>query len=204
MPLRFRKFTAHQQAHGFTLIESAIVLGIVGLVVAGIWIASQALSQKAALAKANEGLIQLAQNIQNNLTITQASQIGNGTYIANTARKAGWVPADWIRNNQIAFPLGAPLDYMSVWGPQWRVQIGLTGLTQDVCMQLITQFTSRYNSSNSGSNAYSSGGLVDVFWYTLGGASTGTNSFPLTGTATQCPYTTNSNTLFFTFALTRT
>ena len=59
---------AHKTRRGFNLIEAAIVLGVVGLVIGGIWVGAAALKQRHFEQKFMEGLLVLATNAQKYLS----------------------------------------------------------------------------------------------------------------------------------------
>lgn len=60
--------TRKNNKHGFSLIEAAIVLAVVGLVVAGIWVAAATLKQRWFEQQFMEGLLVLATNAQKYLS----------------------------------------------------------------------------------------------------------------------------------------
>ena len=60
--------TRHNHKRGFNLIEAAIVLGVVGLVIGGIWVAAASLKQRWFEQQFMEGLLVLAQNAQKYLS----------------------------------------------------------------------------------------------------------------------------------------
>ena len=53
------KVVNRKSRRGFNLIEAAIVLGVVGLVIGGIWVAAAAVQQNLREADASKGLIQI-------------------------------------------------------------------------------------------------------------------------------------------------
>lgn len=54
---------AHTQK-GFNLIEAAIVLGVVGLVIGGIWVAAAAVSENHKIKQATSGVLSIVENIR--------------------------------------------------------------------------------------------------------------------------------------------
>lgn len=78
---------------GFNLIEAAIVLGIVGLVVAGIWAAAAAAYENMRQQAASKNLLAYAQAIKNYYAGSGATQVQT----VNTALiAAGLVPKDML------------------------------------------------------------------------------------------------------------
>jgi len=81
-------------SRGFSLIEAAIVLGIVGLVIGGIWAASSALNRKWRIEQLLEGLSVVYQN-----AITMhAGQDLSLTASSNPALTAMMAPSSWVQN----------------------------------------------------------------------------------------------------------
>lgn len=54
-----------KRQRGFNLVEAAIVLGVVGLVIGGIWVAAAAVQSNLRKSDASKGLIQIVQNVRN-------------------------------------------------------------------------------------------------------------------------------------------
>ncbi len=94
---------------GFNLIEAAIVLGIVGLVVAGIWAAAGAAYENMRQQNTSKDLLALAQNIKNFYAGSGATTID--TSVANMVNM-GVVPKGMIAGTSatpiLAHPWGAP------------------------------------------------------------------------------------------------
>lgn len=87
---------------GFNLIEAAIVLGVVGAVIGGIWVAATTISYNYHKQQFLQGLLSLQTNAARYLT--QKMPPGNGYYISNTAvyPKAFYdliYPKEWTRFN---------------------------------------------------------------------------------------------------------
>ena len=94
---------------GFTLIEIAIVLTIVGLVIGGIWLAASTVTTNNKSRQAQEQAVQIIQSIKNGF----ASQTGAApaTGVTTTvAKNAGWFPASSVRGGftSHAFVSGTP------------------------------------------------------------------------------------------------
>ena len=95
--------TARKKHRGFNLIEAAIVLGVVGLVIGGIWVAAASVIQNQRVNKTVAAFGQIYAGVRNLFKGQQIAvntviyQIGMNTTIID----AGIVPADLVTNGQI-------------------------------------------------------------------------------------------------------
>ncbi len=106
---------AHKK-RGFNLIESAIVLGVVGLVIGGIWVAAAAVNNNYKVSKTVSDLVLVVKNIQGLISFQDAERIvldaglscGAGAMadITGTTSAAGVFPYDWIRSGVVKHPFG--------------------------------------------------------------------------------------------------
>lgn len=69
--------TGKYRQRGFSLIEAAIVLAVVGLVLGGIWVAAAAMYENYKVNKTVEGIFSTARNIQNLISIRDAEAFGH-------------------------------------------------------------------------------------------------------------------------------
>jgi hypothetical protein len=95
-----------ERRRGFNLIESAIVLGFVGLVIGGIWVSAKAVSDKWKAERIVSGLLLMVDGARNLFPPRLwPPEIAPGyTTINTTAISAGIVPTDWVRGNKIYTP----------------------------------------------------------------------------------------------------
>ena len=94
---------------GFNLIEAAIVLGIVGLVVGGIWVAATSVYANLRTKQATDQLLQIAQSMRS-LYATQVNA-ANAAAVNITTSVATVFPADMLRVN----PPTAAGDTLNPW-----------------------------------------------------------------------------------------
>lgn len=86
---------------GFNLIEAAIVLGIVGLVVGGIWAAASSAYENMRQQSAAKQILALVQGIKNYYANSGAGAIAGEANLVNF----GIVPKDMVAGTQIVSPL---------------------------------------------------------------------------------------------------
>lgn len=77
---------------GFTLVELAIVLAIIGIVIAGIWAAAATVSRRNREAKATQYLLQIVQNVRS----LYAKQQDNTDLTIQNLITAGAIPSEMV------------------------------------------------------------------------------------------------------------
>jgi len=106
----------------FSLIEVAIVLGVLALVIGGIWAAASSVSEKRKLADALSGLISIsgrATSIFSRSAIAATPNSGavGGADVAATLINASAIPAPWVRGTSVVDPWGEPMDLLVITTP---------------------------------------------------------------------------------------
>ncbi len=131
---------------GFNLIESAIVLGVVGLVIGAIWVASAKFYEDYKVNKTVEGVLSASRNIQNLISIRDAAAIGwEGATTTMAVAKAAAFPEDWVNKNAINYttilkhPFGGRIQVTNT-GPSY-FWIGLFGLPVSACVKLVVNIS---------------------------------------------------------------
>ncbi len=96
--------TRRPQQAGFNLVEAAIVLGIVGLIVAGIWTAASAVYENLRLSRGTQQVLAIVQNVRT-LYGSQAN-MGNTTaaIINDSLRAARVFPGEMVNGTVISHP----------------------------------------------------------------------------------------------------
>ena len=89
---------------GFSLVEAAIVLGVVGLVIGGIWVAASAISSTLKVNRAVTGILQTADNLRH--IVPRSVATGSWVNISTLALHSGAVPRDLLINGAIKSPWG--------------------------------------------------------------------------------------------------
>lgn len=89
----------HNHKRGFSLIEAAIVLAVVGLVVAGIWWAAGSVIERWKVNSLTTALLQIDQKARELFPKQMwPSEPGGSTSITNTLIQSGGVPKDMVLN----------------------------------------------------------------------------------------------------------
>lgn len=180
---------ALREEQGFNLIEAAIVLGIVGIVIGGIWIAASMTFESLKQQSASKGLLSMSDSLK-----TMYNGVPTGTAIDTVPNliSTNAIPADWQNGAAAAkSPFGGAV---TIGGTVGAATITLAGLTKAQCMALVNRIG---NSRPSPTLRSINGGGTAV---TNGGAGTaGFGSITAASAAGACP--TASNSVVFTFDL---
>lgn len=130
--------TTHRR--GFNLVEAAIVLGIVGLVIGGIWVAASAVQSNLRKSDASKAIIQMVQNVR----IMYDGQAPGATgSITSAVINAKAVPADFINGTNIINPWnGAVTVSLAQAGSQVdSIDVAFNSMPKDVCIELTSRNT---------------------------------------------------------------
>jgi prepilin-type N-terminal cleavage/methylation domain-containing protein len=151
---------------GFSLIEVAIVLGIIGLVIGGIWVASAAVQTNLREAIASEGLLQIVQNVRSNYNGQSPSATADITAdLVSTLS----IPADLLQGTQTRTPwntaITVALDNSS--GLVDRFTVTFAAVPRVSCVELVARNT----------NITIGTGLVNIV--VNGGTATTLTTFPV-------------------------
>lgn len=182
---------------GFSLIEAAIVLAIIGLVIGGIWIAAAKVTEERLITKTIADIILTVKNVQGLMSRSTADAIGD-TYIHPTIRNAGGFPADWINGSVIRDPFGGVVTLRSI--PNGintaRFDFTITAVPPAACLRLLAAISSHFPSHAFADNQ--AGGLMLM---QVTQTSWSSYLFPYTPNGSECVST--GNTMVFTFAYTQ-
>lgn len=148
------------QRRGFNLVEAAVVLGVVGLVIGGIWVAAADVRNRQKASGVLSDIILLSKDVQRIFPLESYPTTNNSnTAVTITALKAGIMPATWYTPNasgsynslSIASPYGqgypnGNIVSLGFWNNSYRLAIGIagreggytTGMTQQDCNYLVT------------------------------------------------------------------
>ena len=178
-----------KRQRGFNLIEAAIVLGVVGLVIGGIWVAAAAVQENLRNGDASKGLIQIVQNVRNlyyGQTPTATATITTDLISANA------IPSNFISNSTTATnPWNGAIAVRITGASYDQIQIDYVSVPKSSCIALTSQNT------NISTGTGLSSVIIDA---TTGGTDATITTFPLTPTtaAADCGST---NTITWQFGL---
>lgn len=134
---------AARKKRGFNLIESAIILAVIGLVIGGIWAASTGFYEDHKVSKTIQDIDVAARNIQNIISISDSANIGNGTGITALVRDSGAFPAGWVKGSSIKNPFGGNVSLSNYYGATYNnFNIQLFGIPRSACIKLIVKISS--------------------------------------------------------------
>ncbi len=139
---------------GFSLVESAIVLAVVGLVLGGIWVASAAIYERYRVNKTVEGVLTAAKNIQKLISVRDATQKaindgvscgGGGSALDSFLIPANIFPKDWFNGSSIKQPFGGGVssrNYCTYFSLQ------LWNLNPSQCIDVLVNLSSKMYMTN--------------------------------------------------------
>lgn len=78
-----------ERPRGFNLIEAAIVLGVIGLVIGGIWVAASEVNKRNTANQIARDTMYFMQSCYNHISGRQSIGSGIGTI---EAQRMGWIP----------------------------------------------------------------------------------------------------------------
>jgi len=187
-----------RKTHGFNLIESAIVLGIIGLIIGGIWLAGATVSEQRIISNLSSATLQTVQNVRN--TLKGQTLPHSFTWLHEMLINGKMLPANWTSTeSQVIYSengswtnLGIeydPTEYAPSGG--YGLVVAFTDkLTDSQCIKLVSSITSRFTDRS------------DLMTVAIG-SSTYLRSFPVdTATITsQCTTRGGNPSVIFVFSI---
>ena len=136
------KTKLNKRQRGFNLIEAAIVLGVVGLVIGGIWVAAAAVQSNLRESDASKGLLQIVQNVRN-LYYGQSPTTTTTTDITTALISANAIPGDFIISTSSARnPFNGAVTVSLTGNPNDTIAVSFAGVPKDSCIELTSKNTS--------------------------------------------------------------
>ncbi|NCC02723.1 MAG: hypothetical protein EOM37_01550 [Proteobacteria bacterium] len=127
----------------FTLIEAAIVLGIIGLVLSGIWAATSVVRREASTQNSIQHIAVIAQNIRKLYSGRSAFTSAPGTDITQMLVNAGSFPREMFEDPTSVIPrtdFGTPVRVLISTSTQFQIVLD-PNLPADVCGTILTKTT---------------------------------------------------------------
>lgn len=179
---RFQKYSSPR---GFTLLEATIVLAILGIVTAGIWVASASAIAADKRKRLAEDVITTVSNIRD---YVKNVDVPTGTTVTTTNIMAlGLFPNDTIRNGTPFTPYNTNLTAQYTAN---NITIGIANIPSDACVDLLY---SHFGGTQGGNLPLDMG----FIGYT---SSTGTSSDVTFATVTSVCATSSSSTISLIFS----
>lgn len=131
---------------GFNLIETAIVIGVVGLVIGGIWVAASAVNDHFKVSQTAKDVLSICDSTTRVFNMV-SSGAGRNDLMATIAADAGVLPETWVVNGAVQSPIGgsvfmsqfdADFDDVGFWGKiGGDIAVYLTDVPQKYCRQFL-------------------------------------------------------------------
>ena len=150
-----RNFKHRRDLHGFSLIESAIVLGVVGVVLGMIWIAANAISERYKLNQLESGMVQIHRGFLRTFEnqpwpFTSGGDVSMVSFVV----AAGFAPQDMICATNCLRNFLSPTDHINGWttslmiyGSPTALKFSLDNLTESQCINVIVKIGNSMNNS---------------------------------------------------------
>lgn len=178
--------STHTQRSAFSLIEAAIVLGVIGLVLGGIWIATSSMSDSRKITNTARAILQVASAAKANIPASMWSN-SSSQDITTTAISMGLIPKDFIQNGSFYNPWGGTMSLKLPNGAAGvcasgsnneRLEVVVRNIPEHVCRRLITNITANFRDTTD---------LCDVHInVTASGPSYDYSSFPMSSSTPAC------------------
>lgn len=123
---------------GFNLVEAAIVLGVVGLVIGGIWVAAAAVQSNLRKSDASKGLIQIVQNVRNLYYGQSPSATAN---ITTQLINANAIPGNFINGTNAVNPWNGAITVTIAGASTDQIDVLYASVPRDGCIELTSRNT---------------------------------------------------------------
>jgi len=134
----YKRDTGLRAQSAFSLIEAAIVLGIIGLVLGGIWVASSAVMKKVRVNQLVNDISVSVFEIQKAYKQTLGDPSGpySNTLIDDAVIAMKILPPDFTGYNPIRIPYGGTISFnIENFSDRWHLRIDAVTPTADLCIR---------------------------------------------------------------------
>ncbi len=195
---------ALRKKRGFNLIESAVVLGVVGLVIGGIWVAAAKVKEDTQITETIRVMLLAVKKTQQVISAQDSLAIGNNVTMTQALANAEVFPSDWWHTgNYVYLPFDAELYIRNFSGSRFRIQIEQIK-SKYVCIQLAVRM-SNIQAGMGGASSINGLGLERV--QIINGPVTASNltatTFPITPAQAAAACEDRLSHVFFMFGYTR-
>ena len=130
----------NRRRKGFNLVEAAIVLGVIGLVIGGIWVAAAAVQSNLRKSDASKGLIQIVQNVRNLYYGQSPSATAD---ITTQLINANAIPGNFISGTSALNPWNGDITVSIATGASTAdsIDVAFEGMPRDACIELTSRNT---------------------------------------------------------------
>lgn len=187
--------TVSRARRGFNLIEAAIVLGVIGLVIGGIWVAAATVRERNVVTQMIGDLISSASLLRDlfprDLLVPGGDETDNITIVAEALAAGAFRGYSTSLAGVLYHPLGGTM-WIGIQHAPPAIQVNYYTLPRSVCIRMVTEVAARNDTST----------LVGVLVFT--GTMTTFTSWPIPVSAVTSACSSASNNLVaFQFAFTR-
>ena len=135
--------TGQKTRRGFNLIEAAIVLGVVGAIIGGIWVAASAVYENYKVNKTISDTITIIENLKKSFSISDGYRIPSNTDVTSAFLSMGGFPKDWSKNNSPKNPFGGNVKVQILNDTDWpRARVFYYGIPKSACIKLTVNISS--------------------------------------------------------------
>lgn len=194
------RFNPHSRA--YSLIEAAIVLGIAGVIIAGVWVSSSALSENYKQQSMIDGIEQIVLGMQGAIPKELGDAYANNTSFTSLAIQSGYVPADWIKGSTIVTPYGSTLTIRNIaGGGSSNLGLVIGAIPREACIKFLVRITTI--AAQSGSRGGGNSERPALGYISVNNPAWSTTTFPVslaTASDTACSQATNTFLLSYGYA----
>lgn len=148
----------HNRPNAFSLIEAAIVLAVIGLVIGGIWTATDTVRLRNKTARTVENILTIVSKTRSLFPLTEyPSTDASANGITNAGIAAGVIPKDWVAGNNFVTSYGVgtgatglSLSYYLPYQEMIALRLAgreggySSGMNQRECQAFLTAFMPRF------------------------------------------------------------
>jgi type II secretory pathway pseudopilin PulG len=204
------RMNSRQSKRGFNLIEAAIVLGVVGLVIGGIWVAAAKFYEDYKVNKMVEDILTIVRNTERLVSYRDAAAIDDANpspyYNVPYSESSPYFPKDWIKQNYITTPFGGR-SQLNIMRDNFSVNIINLGgqMSTSACIKFVTRISHVGSIGRQRSNWYNPSLITITVGTSLGAL--GMSVFPIKLEQAKSACTMNGGVLalfYLQFRYTRT